>query len=300
MNDADPFVRALTGSEEQQTVTLSRLYRATPAELWDAITTPERIARWYGEIVGPVPSRPGDAFEVDLGGGTVRRAVLESCQPPTALTYTWWSGDDDPGLVRLRLEPQGDRTRLTVQHDRLRPHRMPQYGAGWQGNLVALAGLLGGDSGDTAGAGSAVEWQLLGAHPLRTELRIAAPAERVWDAWASADVLAAWWWSHWDDVRIEADVRPGGRYLIEARRHGMSLSGEYLVVEQGRRIAFTWVWTDDDGASRDEAVDVAFEEDDDATTVVVRHTGPWSDDAPADSYRQGWDFVLGQLSQRLA
>lgn len=299
--NADPFVRALTGDAAEQTITLVRSYRAPISDVWDAITTPERIARWYGAISGPPPRRPGDAFEVDLGGGIVRRAVLESCDAPSALACTWWSGDDDPGLVRIRLETAGDGTRLTVQHDRLRSHRMPQYGGGWEHNLVELAGVLGGSAepavaGDVRGR----RWELLRAHPLHAELRIDAPVGEVWAAWAGADALASWWWTHWDDVAIAADVRPGGAYRIEASRHGIAVSGEFLVVDPGERLAFTWVWTDDEGATRDEAVDVTFAASGAGTTLVVRHTGPWDDGAPADSYRQGWDFVLAELARRFA
>ncbi|WP_127472719.1 SRPBCC family protein [Microbacterium sulfonylureivorans] len=299
MNAADPFVRALTGDGSAQAITLIRTFRAPVAEVWDAITAPERIARWYGTITGPTPSRPGDSFMVDLGGGMLRRAVLESCDAPQGLTYTWWSGDDDPGLVRIRLDPDGAGTRLTVQHDRLRPHRMLQYGEGWEQNLVALAEVVGAQVED-AGGRAPRRWELLRAHPLVLERVIEAPVRAVWDAWAGADGLSAWWWNHWDDVAIVADVRPGGRYRIEASRHGIAVSGEYLAVEPERRLAFTWVWSDADGDSRDEAVDVAFEATGDgATAVTVRHTGPWDDDAPADSYRQGWDFVLAELAGRL-
>ena len=56
MNAADPFVRALTGDQEHLTVSLIRSYRATVAELWDAITSPERIAR-AGTARSPVPCR---------------------------------------------------------------------------------------------------------------------------------------------------------------------------------------------------------------------------------------------------
>lgn len=301
MNTADPFVRALTGDDAEQMVTLVRRYRAPVREVWDAITTPERIARWYGTITGPPPRRPGDAFEVELGGGMLRRAALESCEAPSVLAYTWWSGDGDPGLVRIDLEAVGDETRLTVRHDRLRPHRMVQYGGGWEQNLEALVQVLGASTGTVvAGADRAARWELLRAHPLRVELEIDAPVDEVWDAWTTAEALAGWWWSHWDDVAIEADVRPGGAYRIEASDHGIAVEGEYLVVEPGRRLAFTWVWTDDDGASRDEAVEVTFAPSGGGTALTLRHTGPWDDDAPADSYRQGWEFVLGALAKRVA
>lgn len=300
MNAEDPFVRALTGDEGEQTITLIRRFRAPVADVWSALTAPDRIARWYGTIAGPVPRTVGDAFQVDIGGGMVRRAVLESCDAPVALAYTWWSGDDDPGLVRIRLEAEGNETRLSVQHDRLRPHRMIQYGGGWEQNLAALAALLGAAAEpDVPPADRAARWEQLREHPLQLEFAIDAPVSAVWDAWSSAEALAAWWWNHWTDVTISADVQPGGEYRIDAPDHGFAVSGEYLVVEPRHRLAFTWVWTDQDGALRDEAVDVTFRETPTGTALVIRHTGPWGTAGPAESYRQGWDFVLAELARRL-
>ncbi|GAA1985833.1 SRPBCC family protein [Microbacterium pumilum] len=301
MNAEDPFVRALTGDDEEQTVTLVRHYRAPLAAVWSALTTPSRIARWYGTITGPEPRAVGDRFAVDIGGGMVRQAQIAACDAPTALSYTWWSGDHDPGLVQLRLEQVGDaETRLSVQHDRLRPHRTVQYGAGWEKNLVALADVVGAPVGESEGAAvGARRWEMLRERPLQVALSIEAPVARVWAAWSTGEALAGWWWNHWDDVTIDADVRPGGGYRIVAERHGIAVSGEYLVVDPEHRIAFTWIWTDDDGASSDEAVDVTFRERAGVTDVVVRHTGPWDSDAPADSYRQGWEFVLAELSRKV-
>lgn len=304
MTDVDPFVRALTGDPSEQTITLVRRYAATMSDVWDAVTRPERVARWYGTIVGAAPRRPGDAFDVDLGGGMVRRAVLEGCDAPRALTYTWWSGDDDPGLVRLRLDPVGDGgTELTVTHDRLRPHRVLGYGGGWEQSLATLAATLGEHEGEqehAADAGREARWELLRSNPLDLEWHVDAPLERVWRSWASAAALRAWWWNHWDDVAIEADVRVGGTYRIDAQSHGFTVSGTYLVVDPRRRLAFTWVWTDDDGVIRDEAVDVAFREESGGTTLVVRHTGPWEGSGPASSYREGWEFVLAELARAAA
>jgi uncharacterized protein YndB with AHSA1/START domain len=301
MNTADPFIRALTGDEGEQTVTLVRSYPASAAEVWDALTTPERIARWYGTIVGAPPRAVGDEFEVEIGVGMVRRALLESCAAPSGLSYTWWSGDGDPGLVRIRLDAiADDETRVTVQHDRLRPHRMTQYGGGWEQNLVALAGLLnasgGPAAGDDDGGDRGARWELLNRGALEVGLAIDAPVERVWRAWASAEGLSSWWWAHWGDVAVAADVRVGGGYRIEASGHGIAVSGEYLVVDPEHRLAFTWVWTDGDGETRDEAVDVAFAAAGSGTVVSLRHTGPWSDGDAADAYRQGWEFVLAQLA----
>lgn len=293
----DPMVRALTGDAAQQTVSLAREYRATPEEVWHAITTRERIARVLGTVTGPMPTAAGDVFHVDIGGGRVRRAELVSCDAPRALSYVWWSGDDDPGSVRIRLTATDAGTRVSITHDRLRPHWTGGYGAGWEASLAALADVLGAASAPTPAA----DWTLMQQRPLEMTARMDAPRERVWQAWATEHGLATWWWSHWSDVEIAADVRVGGKYRFAAPAHGMAVAGEYLVVEPLERLAFTWVWTDDDGASADEAVEVTVADDAAGGTVLtVRHTGPWATDEPVESYRQGWEFVLSALERAFA
>jgi uncharacterized protein YndB with AHSA1/START domain len=178
---------------------------------------------------------------------------------------------------------------------------MTQYGGGWEQNLVALAGVLGAaGEAEEDGEARVGRWELLGGRPLDVRLAIDAPVERVWQAWSSAEGLSSWWWAHWGDVAVAADVRVGGAYRIEAPGHGVSVAGEYLVVEPERRLAFTWTWTDDEGESRDEAVEVRFTAADAGTVVSVRHTGPWEDEAAVDAYRQGWEFVLAQLASSAA
>ncbi|MET0812001.1 MAG: SRPBCC family protein [Microbacterium sp.] len=293
----DPFVRAITGDPEHATVTLRRRYRATPAQVWSAITTPERIARWFGTIAGTVPTRPGDGFHVDIGGGRVRRARVDGCDAPRALSYTWWSGDDEPGSVRIRLEAVGDgETELTVTHDRLSPTWAVGYGAGWEASLAALASALGG-SEDHPDAEPT--WELLRARPLALTAQFAASRARVWEAWTTVAGLSSWWWNHWDGVEVAADVRVGGAYRFAAPVQGMTVAGEYLVVDPRERLAFTWVWTDDEGSSSDEAVEVLFADVEDGTAVTVRHTGPWASEEPVESYRQGWEFVIGALRRTL-
>lgn len=297
----DPFTRALTGDESEATITLTRRYRSPRVDLWGALTDPERIARWYGTIVGDTPHAPGDRFEVDLGGGMVRKAMLEACDAPRGLSYTWWSGDDDPGLVAIRLTAVDGGTELTVTHERLRPHRLLGYGGGWEQSLVALAKTLGETpvDGSAPGAQREARWELLRRNPLEIEFAIDAPVARVWDAWSSGASLASWWWNHWPDVVVTADVRVGGAYRFDAPAHGFAVSGEYLVVEPERHLAFTWVWTDEDGIITDEAVDVAFRADGAGTVLAVRHTGPWEGAGPAQSYDEGWRFVLAELARSL-
>ncbi len=47
-----PTQRTVTRSGERRTVSITRPYAGTPAELWSACTDPDRLARWLGEITG--------------------------------------------------------------------------------------------------------------------------------------------------------------------------------------------------------------------------------------------------------
>ncbi|RZI94733.1 MAG: SRPBCC domain-containing protein, partial [Microbacterium sp.] len=86
---------------------------------------------------------------------------------------------------------------------------------------------------------------------------------------------------------------------IEAPGAGIVVTGEYLAVDEPSHLSFSWRWADADGTSIDEACDVRIESAGSGTHLTVRHTGPWTDDTPAENYRQGWDFTLGQLRRAL-
>jgi uncharacterized protein YndB with AHSA1/START domain len=122
--------------------------RATPQQVWDAITKPEFTERYFH----------GVRIEVD---GAVRRShirdldweepVLE-LDPPRRLVHGWTSHYDDelaaepPSRVTWEIEPQGDGTTLlTVVHDRLEasPKTAASVsGTGWMFVLSNLKTLL--------------------------------------------------------------------------------------------------------------------------------------------------------------
>ncbi len=137
-----------------------------------------------------------------------------------------------------------------------------------------------------------------GERRLELDAVIAAPVSRVWQAWTTREGLAGWWWDHWPDVEIDVDARVGGAYRFAAPDAGIVVSGRYLAVEEPSRLAFTWDWADTDGRSVGETVEVRFAEEGGGTRLAIVHSGPWADDAPGESYRQGWTFVLAALAAR--
>lgn len=138
---------------------------------------------------------------------------------------------------------------------------------------------------------------------LHLDRLIGAPPEDVWRAFTTAEGLATWWWHTWPDTRYTIDARVGGSYRIEAAAHGIAVHGEYRVLDAPNRLAFSWIWCDeDDGMMVEgpiEEVEVTFTATGSGTRVEVRHTGPWTTLEPAENYRQGWDFVLDALAGRM-
>ncbi|MGO1317684.1 MAG: SRPBCC family protein [Cellulomonadaceae bacterium] len=298
--------RALTGSTDRPALTFERTYRATPAELHEACTSIERLAGWFGEITG-APAAVGDAFTASLSedpDDVARGHVLRCDEDVVAVSWSW-QGEPE-SVITARIVPvDRERTRLLLDHALTAPENVVGYGGGWEQVLQSLSRALGDAAADAPDderieADAVARWRTITRAPLALEYTVAAPLERVWAALSSAEGLRPWWWSHWDDVAIAADVRPGGAYRIVAPGAGVALSGTYLAVDAPEHLAFTWEWRDDDGEVPDEAVDVRLDAVEEGTRISIRHSGPWADDAPAASYREGWDFTLGQLRDALS
>lgn len=326
---SNDMLRALTGSADRPEVTLQRRYATDPDDLWQALTDPERLARWLGRMTVQ-PTGVGEAFEVHLGEAAddVGRGAITRCDPPHALACTWIWGQEAESTVTVTLTPidQGA-TLLRLQHSRLEPVEAVGYGIGWEDLLTGLAVALAPATSSTAEAPqgatpTALEptvgatpaeaptaetheraeqrWRTLAARPMSLSRTYAASPSELWRAFTTAEGLRTWWWTHWEDVAFEVEARLGGGYRITVPSQQIDLWGTYLRLEPASHLAFTWCWRGEDGVLvPDEAVDIRFIEVPGGTRVDLRHTGPWQDDAPAQNYRMGWEFTLEALRRQL-
>lgn len=90
-------------------VVAARTYPTDPNDLWDALTNPERIPRWFSPVSGDF--KLGGRYQIQgNAGGTILR-----CEPAEVLDITWEFGGG-MSWVTLRLAPEGDGTRLTLEH----------------------------------------------------------------------------------------------------------------------------------------------------------------------------------------
>ncbi len=123
-------------------VVAARTYDTTVDDLWDAITSKERIPRWFLPISGDL--RLGGRYQLQgNAGGTITR-----CEPPRVVAMTWEFGGDVTWL-EVTLEPTSDgRAHLQLEHVAHVPEpRWDEFGpgavgVGWDTALVGLASHL--------------------------------------------------------------------------------------------------------------------------------------------------------------
>jgi uncharacterized protein YndB with AHSA1/START domain len=129
-------------------VVAERVYDTGRTDLWDALTNPTRIPRWFLPVEGEL--KPGGRYQLKgNAGGTITR-----CEPPQALDLTWeFAGATS--WVTVRLADQGKRTRLTLEHIVLKSdvdEHWNKYGPGAVGVGWDLAFLGLGKHLETGGA----------------------------------------------------------------------------------------------------------------------------------------------------
>jgi uncharacterized protein YndB with AHSA1/START domain len=305
-----PTSRFLLGTAESPELVLLRRVSAAPEAVREALADAERRGRWLGDLQGD-PAAVGDAFELRLGDeasdAAVGRLLLLDAEH---LATTWSWQDERESVLHARVRPDGAGSEIGVRHSLAEPDHVEGYGGTWEQVLQALARELGcedAEAEDDAAIESAAaeRWHLMVQRPVEIERVLPACPEQVWEALTTRDGLASWWWKHWDDVEIDLD-REGGSARITAPRIATTLALERLVAERPARLAATWAWSEADGASADEAIDLRLAPADGgedasapSTRLRVRHTGPWTEDSQPENYRQGWDSTLDQLAEVL-
>ncbi|HEX9732067.1 MAG TPA: SRPBCC family protein [Thermoanaerobaculia bacterium] len=122
-------------------VVASRTYATDVDDVWDAITSPERLPRWFLPISGDL--RLGGRYQLEgNAGGEVTR-----CEPPRHLALTWELGGE-VSWVEVRLEEGGrGQTRLELQHVAHEDVHWEQFGpgaagVGWDLGLLGLGQYL--------------------------------------------------------------------------------------------------------------------------------------------------------------
>ena len=135
-------MRAL--DEKRGAVRVEDVYDTDVADLWEACTTPERLARWIAVISGDL--RVGGTIEASLTSTWTGPARIEVCDAPNHLRLTMEPGTEDETELEAWLSEEGSGARLVVEERGLPLDKLHFYGAGWQAHLEDLGRSLAGDS----------------------------------------------------------------------------------------------------------------------------------------------------------
>jgi uncharacterized protein YndB with AHSA1/START domain len=176
--------RNTTPSGETVAVLVERTCDATIEDVWDAVTDPDRLRRWFLPVSGEL--KVGGSFQLEGNAG----GEILACEAPRLLRVTFGG---ETSIVELRLAPlAGEKTALELEHTV--PIEIAQSGAGalyvgpgWDLALFALGKyVVGIVAEDPVAAGNSPEGKQL-AH----ESVLAWQAVVTDSGTATADEIAA-------------------------------------------------------------------------------------------------------------
>jgi uncharacterized protein YndB with AHSA1/START domain len=113
-------------------------------DLWSALTEPDRLARWYGQVTGDL-RLGGECRLLVHGSGWEGTGRIQRCEPPRRLVVTSRELDQQFDVfLDATLSADGDQTILVLEARGMPLEKLPFYGVGWQTHVEDLAAHVAG------------------------------------------------------------------------------------------------------------------------------------------------------------
>ena len=94
---------------------------AAPVErVWELITSPEHVGRWFADAGAEIDLRPGGALTLRWGDDDVAHGRIVTVEPPHRFAYRWLLTEDaeptpaNSTLTEFTVAAEGDGTRVAV------------------------------------------------------------------------------------------------------------------------------------------------------------------------------------------
>jgi len=129
--------------ERRGAVRVEDVYDTDIADLWSAITEPDRLARWIATVEGDL--RVGGIVQTRFTSTWEGPGRIDVCDPPNRLVVTMEPETEDEAVIEAVLTAEDERTRLVVEERGLPLDVLYKHGAGWQAHIEDLARYLAGD-----------------------------------------------------------------------------------------------------------------------------------------------------------
>ncbi len=133
-------LREVGEREGQFVATVQRTIRATPEEIYSALTRPEALTSWFTKEAS-VDLRVGGNYE-NSDGDTGKFLVIE---PPARLRFTWENPEHSPGSeVEATIHPKtANKSTLRLEHSKLKSREeFEDMKEGWSWALDSLKSFL--------------------------------------------------------------------------------------------------------------------------------------------------------------
>lgn len=136
-----------TDAGRSRTVLLSRTFAAPVDDMWDAITNPDRLSRWFYPISGDL--RVGGKYALDGNAS----GEIKKCDKPNALSVTWEYDGGGSSDLDITLAPAADGgTVVELKHTAVLPFDdetwaagLGQFAPGWDHGFSRLDSYLKGE-----------------------------------------------------------------------------------------------------------------------------------------------------------
>jgi uncharacterized protein YndB with AHSA1/START domain len=138
-------------------VVVEQTYSTTAEDLWEAITTADRLPRWLLPITGEL--RLGGRYQLQGNAG----GEILICQPPRHLYVTWEYGGDISWVDAKIAVVARNSVRLTVEHIARPNEHWKQFGPGavgigWDLMILGLSKHL--ETGSAKVAEEGMKWMM--------------------------------------------------------------------------------------------------------------------------------------------
>jgi len=131
-------MRAL--DQKRGAVRMEELYDTDIRDLWEACTSPGRLARWLANVSGDL--KVGGTVVMTFTSTWTGPARVEICDVPHHLLLTMEPGTEDETHLEAWFTEEGSQTRLVVEERGLPVDKLHFHGAGWQVHLEDLGRSL--------------------------------------------------------------------------------------------------------------------------------------------------------------
>ncbi len=223
-------------------------------DLWNALTDPARLARWYGDVEGDL--RLGGSFHARLfASGWEGMGRIDVCEPPHKFVIVSKEPDQPTeDAIEVTLTADANQTVLVAVHTGLPPELLYGYGAGSQIELEDLGDYVAGRERREATdriAPLTTAYKVMAANltnrpdglrilgslrsadgkgVVRMEDRFDTGIDDLWSALTDPHRLRRW------IGEVGGDLRVGGEYTFHFFSSGSEGTGRVEACERPRRL----------------------------------------------------------------